>query len=375
MPEPADTVEACAPSLPVASAAAGTPTATSESSGSRGAAFAAGVVERCTCSQPCGLVECGAPVAAPTQPPPAADDAAAAVEWHADARALLSRALGGRRFAVLAAALATPPATTCVRVNTLRCSPDAARARLAELVGGGGGGPIRGVDGVPEALLVPGERLPLCRSAARGREVAVNRRCAEAVLRGSDVYVPGVFGASAGLEAGDLVAVTLVLEPVLGAPSCGMTRGTRLPACSSDGAEGDGGSSRRPLLGLGVAALSRGALFRASGGLAVRVTRRAWEPGLSGSGLASAGLAGWLQIQALPSLVAARALFATLPPGCAAAAPRVLDMCSSPGGKAAALAALLGGRGEIVALDVNATKVNAVRAVRLPFGGGRRRKK
>jgi methyltransferase NSUN6 len=43
-------------------------------------------------------------------------------------------------------------------------------------------------------------------------EVAVNRRAAEAVLRGADVFVPGVLAASRGLAPGQLVAVTAALE-------------------------------------------------------------------------------------------------------------------------------------------------------------------
>lgn len=34
----------------------------------------------------------------------------------------------------------------------------------------------------------------------------------EAVLRGADVFVPGVLAVSAGVKAGDLVAVAVALE-------------------------------------------------------------------------------------------------------------------------------------------------------------------
>ena len=40
------------------------------------------------------------------------------------------------------------------------------------------------------------------------REVVVSRKAGEAVLRGAQPYVPGCIAASAGLEAGDLVAVS-----------------------------------------------------------------------------------------------------------------------------------------------------------------------
>jgi 16S rRNA C967 or C1407 C5-methylase (RsmB/RsmF family) len=57
-------------------------------------------------------------------------------------------------------------------------------------------------------------------------------------------------------------------------------------------------------------------------------------------------------LQALPSIVAALALAPQ--PG-----SRVLDMCSSPGGKTTALAQLMGDSGEVVALDRTEAKVGA----------------
>ena len=50
---------------------------------------------------------------------------------------------------------------------------------------------------------------------AGGREVVVSRKAGEAVLRGAQPYVPGCIAASAGLEAGDLVAVSGAVGGVL----------------------------------------------------------------------------------------------------------------------------------------------------------------
>lgn len=284
--------------------------------------------------------------------------------WFPDARAELRSLLGGAWFDEAAAALATPTTTTCLRVNTLRATPEAVRARLSELLPGV---EIRSVPGVPEALLVVG--APPARlngesldAAARAvcHEVAVNRRCAEAVLRGSNVYAPGVFGCTAGLEPGALVAVTALIEP-LGAGSCGMTRGTKLPPRSGLGRGGEPIADAPPprmLLCVGTAVLSRGDLFRATSGLAVRVSLRRWDAFASAEALAPLLSAGWVQIQNLPSLVAACALNS-------GPDDRVLDMCAAPGGKTVALAALMGagGSGAITSLDVNATKIGAIRAL------------
>ena len=291
---------------------------------------------------------------------PPADAASAPVAWYPCAHQLLSACLGEARFAAAAAALSTPPSSTCVRVNTLLAQPDAVREQLEALACEGGGEPRFTVQAahalLPEALLVrcaaASEALDL--SAACGREVAVTRRTAEAVLRGAQVYAPGVCGASSGLEEGQLVVVTAVIEP-LGATSCGMTRGTRLAV---DAGCGFGG---RLVLGVGRAALSRGQIFRAQEGLAVSLISRTHAHSLPGDELAQRLPRGCLMLQNLPSVCAARAL-SPLP------GSRVLDMCASPGGKTSLLAALMRNTGELVALDVNAVKLQRLRSLCAEMG-------
>ncbi|KAB1208008.1 putative methyltransferase NSUN6 [Morella rubra] len=62
------------------------------------------------------------------------------------------------------------------------------------------------------------------------KEVIVSRKCAEAVLRGAQVYVPGVVACSAHVEKGDTIAVSAAVEqPGLdGGWGIGITRGTVL---------------------------------------------------------------------------------------------------------------------------------------------------
>ncbi|KAG1346765.1 putative methyltransferase NSUN6 [Cocos nucifera] len=62
------------------------------------------------------------------------------------------------------------------------------------------------------------------------KEVIVSRKCAEAVLRGAQVYVPGVLACSSHVEKGDMVAVSVAVEQPLN-DNCwgvGITRGTVL---------------------------------------------------------------------------------------------------------------------------------------------------
>jgi hypothetical protein len=68
---------------------------------------------------------------------------------------------------------------------------------------------------------------------AGGREVVVSRKAGEAVLRGAQPYVPGCIAASAGLEAGDLVAVSSPCQTsrcIVECPSRSGWRQASLPA-------------------------------------------------------------------------------------------------------------------------------------------------
>lgn len=51
---------------------------------------------------------------------------------------------------------------------------------------------------------------------AGDREVVVNRLAGEAVLQGANVYAPGLLASTPGLAEGDLVAVTVAVEPRTG---------------------------------------------------------------------------------------------------------------------------------------------------------------
>lgn len=54
--------------------------------------------------------------------------------------------------------------------------------------------------------------LAPCTAPAEGRQVVINRYAGEAVLRGANVYCPGLLAASAGLAEGDLVGVSVAVE-------------------------------------------------------------------------------------------------------------------------------------------------------------------
>ncbi|KAJ7563859.1 hypothetical protein O6H91_03G128600 [Diphasiastrum complanatum] len=176
--------------------------------------------------------------------------------------------------------------------------------------------------------------------------VVVSRKCAESVLRGAHVFVPGVLACSGHVERGDLVAVSVAVEKFDGNRkwSAGITRGTIL---SSEHAKSQLGGLLESgwFIGKGRALLSRSSMFKASKGVAVEMIERVYElPAFHGL------LEGKIFLQNLPSIVTARVLDPH--PG-----ERILDMCAAPGGKTTAIAVLMQDKGEVVALDRTHNKV------------------
>ncbi|XP_057854316.2 rRNA (cytosine-C(5))-methyltransferase NOP2C isoform X1 [Cryptomeria japonica] len=176
------------------------------------------------------------------------------------------------------------------------------------------------------------------------KEVIVSRKCAEAVLRGADVFVPGVLACSAHVEKGDTVAVSVAVEchdPVVGW-AVNITRGTIL-----SGEEGDAYYSERSgfYIGKGTALMSRTGIFRETKGIAIKMVDKIYRhPPFHGV------LKGEIFLQNLPSIIAAHVLDAK--PG-----EKILDMCAAPGGKTTAIAMLMEDKGELIAIDRSHNKV------------------
>ncbi|XP_057955404.1 rRNA (cytosine-C(5))-methyltransferase NOP2C isoform X3 [Malania oleifera] len=187
------------------------------------------------------------------------------------------------------------------------------------------------------------------------KEVIVSRKCAEAVLRGAQVYVPGILACSAHVEKGDPVAVSVAVEqPGLdGGWSIGITRGTVLQGFETDPHYFE----RKGLyIGHGTAMMSRAGFFRVSEGLAVDMSNRVFK-------LASFHdvLEGEIFLQNLPSVIAAHALDPQQ-------GERILDMCAAPGGKTTAIAILMKDEGEVVAVDRSHNKVLDIQKLAAEMG-------
>ncbi|WMV38737.1 hypothetical protein MTR67_032122 [Solanum verrucosum] len=170
------------------------------------------------------------------------------------------------------------------------------------------------------------------------KEVIVSRKCAEAVLRGAQVYVPGVLACSAHVERGDAVAVSVAVEQYGpdGGWGVAMTRGTVLQGSQEDPYyfERDGF-----YIGQATAMMSRAGMFRVTEGVAVDMKERVYRlPSFYDL------LEGEIFLQNLPSIITAHALDPQ-------AGERILDMCAAPGGKTTAIASLMKDKGEVVAVD------------------------
>uniref|UniRef100_A0A0D3GZI3 SAM-dependent MTase RsmB/NOP-type domain-containing protein n=1 Tax=Oryza barthii TaxID=65489 RepID=A0A0D3GZI3_9ORYZ len=163
------------------------------------------------------------------------------------------------------------------------------------------------------------------------KEVIVSRKCAESVLRGAQVYIPGVLACSSHVEKGDKVAVSVAIEQ---------------PAEDGGWTVDAHHEERKGLyIGQGITAMSRSGIFRVPHGVAVEMTERVYKlPSFNDV------LEGEIFLQNLPSVVAARVLDPQ--PG-----ERILDMCAAPGGKTTAIAILMKDQGEIIALDRSHNKV------------------
>uniref|UniRef100_A0A3Q2UGV7 NOP2/Sun RNA methyltransferase 6 n=1 Tax=Fundulus heteroclitus TaxID=8078 RepID=A0A3Q2UGV7_FUNHE len=244
------------------------------------------------------------------------------------------------RFQKLLACLSHPPSYTCVRASThlapledigLRLTEELRKQQKcsssAEELSVG----IAPHPRLADVLLLPvdGPR-PVERLSS---EVVVGAQCGSAVLRGAHVFAPGIVGSPKYMKAGDPVSVFSDLEG----------RCTR-------GATGFQGN--KVFVGNGVAQMDRSAIFATdtpARGVGVRMVDPLYQsPSFDGV------LPGMVFLQNLPSVVVGHVLGPR--PG-----ERILDMCAAPGGKTCHIAALMGDKGEVVALDRIRNKIDHIR--------------
>ncbi|KAK3919598.1 tRNA (cytosine(72)-C(5))-methyltransferase NSUN6 [Frankliniella fusca] len=164
-------------------------------------------------------------------------------------------------------------------------------------------------------------------------EVIVDPACGAAVLRGANVFAPGVIGLLPGATIGDIVSVYANIGS-----TCKRGWTQKIDA------------NERYFVGNGVLLMDRKQLFSGDGlhrGIAVLVTdNRSGCPSLPSNFIKP----GTAVMQNLPSIVCGRVLDPQ--PG-----EVILDMCAAPGNKTSHLAALMNNLGIIIALDRSASRI------------------
>lgn len=274
-----------------------------------------------------------------SRPPPTLETLRA--EFRRDVDEFFEESLGAEKWLNMKRALVHPPRWTCVRVCPSTDAEDTL-ALLKEEIVKFNKGRLR-----PSSPLIPYPH-PDMRNFYRldfapedetllsnppTLRVAVDTKCGEAVLRGADVFAPGIRGASSQISPGDLVSVYVDLD--------------------SKVLHGDKEISNDRLLfiGVGRAEMSRTQMICTNrSGLAVLMLTR---PGGDAPALGHA-LPGRIFLQNLPSCVVGVVL--NPQPG-----ELVLDMCASPGGKTSHLADLMEEQGILVACDRSVNKCIPVR--------------
>ncbi|KAF7123419.1 hypothetical protein RHSIM_Rhsim12G0010200 [Rhododendron simsii] len=300
------------------------------------------------------------------------------LQWNPRVEEYFIKAYGADHFARISKALTSPSCYSCIRVNTLKSTSDAIIEKLSSALPG-----IRqqsGTDGTnqsdthaeifigpdhKESHIPPtsydlkkaypevsesAQNYPVSKCQIPGldyvvfvkgsgphtvnygyildkppKEVIVSRKCAEAVLRGAQVYVPGVLACSAHVEKGDVVAVSVSVEQP------GQDGGWVVDPYFLE---------RKGLyIGQGTTMMSRAGIFRVLKGTAVDVNDRVFKlPSFHDV------LEGEIFLQNLPSIVTAHVLEPQQ-------GEKILDMCAAPGGKTTAVAILMKDKGEVVAVD------------------------
>eukprot|EP01061_Rhynchopus_euleeides_P024453 TRINITY_DN393_c0_g2_i1.p1 TRINITY_DN393_c0_g2~~TRINITY_DN393_c0_g2_i1.p1 ORF type:complete len:458 (+),score=131.15 TRINITY_DN393_c0_g2_i1:67-1374(+) len=168
------------------------------------------------------------------------------------------------------------------------------------------------------------------------QSIVVDFRCGEAVLRGADVFAPGILASTSRFEEGTKLNILVALD----------SKETPLKGSMVDRDMCGPDSPSLVHVASGVAVMPRAAVIKqGASGVAVRVTSRVVDhPPMDGVATSAC------MLQNIPSM---------LPPLLLRPAPgmRVIDMCAAPGGKTTHVVDLMQRSGEVFALDRSARRL------------------
>jgi 16S rRNA C967 or C1407 C5-methylase (RsmB/RsmF family) len=253
---------------------------------------------------------------------------------------------GESHWQAIAKALTIPPAWTCIRLNSLH--KEETYRKLENIVNDFNKTRLSKCKLSKHPILMDCVCLDFAKNDDTNKEylrdynnlhrVVVDTKCGEAVLRGADVFAPGVKGCSVGLMEGDNCAVFVDLDSQVLHGEKNVT---------TDSLVGD---VRLLFVGVGVATQSRSKiLVEERSGCAIRMIQRPTGDSPSLNQV----LSGEIFLQNLPSALVAVVLDPK--PG-----ELVHDMCSSPGGKTSHIADRMNYSGLLVACDRTTAKCKPV---------------
>eukprot|EP00118_Oscarella_pearsei_P002663 m.11186 g.11186 ORF g.11186 m.11186 type:complete len:460 (+) comp23058_c0_seq3:25-1404(+) len=256
----------------------------------------------------------------------------------------LSKLISEKYVKSLEKVASSPPQVTVIRVNTLRTTVSAAKEQLAVTLEkqslSSAQRKILSVDELGDVLLIPGSGIrdvrPVCKC------VIVGAKCGEAVLRGANVFAPGIIATSSDIGEKDLVSVYADVKS-------SFIRGQKVADISG---------RSLVFVGNGITEMARKFIFRDSSprGVGIRMTEPLYfNPALNGV------LPDIIFLQNLPSVVAGHVLD-PVPGSC------VLDMCAAPGGKTSHIATLMNNEGVVIAIDKSQSKIAKILATAKRFG-------
>ena len=258
-------------------------------------------------------------------------------EFRNDVEARFVQHLGQEKWHMTKRWLTLPPQWTCIRICPIPDMAETVRTLQLEIDRFNNQRPANS-----RCKLTPYSRMPNCYKLEFAScileskdiptdRVIVDSRCGEAVLRGADVFAPGIKGATAGLIEKTPVSIFVDLDDVVLHGDKDVTSNPK---------------RRLLFVGTGISLKNRtDMLIKGRSGLAIAVQSRPTgdSPSLNDF------LPGKIYLQNLPSMTVGIVLDPK--PG-----EVVLDMCCSPGGKTSHLADLMNETGIIVACDRTVAK-------------------
>ena len=225
----------------------------------------------------------------------------------------LSNSLGEKEVEEIIEALRRPPERYYLRVNTIKSSVKEVLSCLREE-----GIRAKRDEKLSEAIWMKVEGPNEIEISGEEKEVVADKFAAESVYQGSNLYAPGVIK-SKRVNPGD--------EVIIKAPN-------------------------GVIVGKGVARMSSREMLVRKNGIAVETKQSVYLiPKIRET---RAYLDGKIYPQSLPSMISSLALDPS--PG-----ERILDMCSSPGGKATHIAQITNNKSEIIALDVRNSRIRKLK--------------